>query len=83
MVRGREGLWKSTFLPYTFNFWVGFFIIFMGIFGTEKNLMCTLFFGGGSQKVYGLYTQENFGIYGRPLSMKTGQCFISELVAAK
>ncbi len=28
------------------------FIIFMGIFGTQKMLMCTLFLGGGSQKVY-------------------------------
>ncbi len=31
------------------------FIIFMGIFGTQKMLMCTLFGGRGSQKVYDLY----------------------------
>ncbi len=42
----------------------------MGIFDTPKMLMCTLFFGGGgSQKVYGLYTCENVDIYGRPLRL--------------
>ncbi len=41
----------------------------MGIFGTQKMLMCTLLFGGrGSQKVYGLYTHENVDIYGQPLT---------------
>ncbi len=42
----------------------------MGIFGTQKMLMRTVFFGGGgegSQKVYGLYTNENVDIYGQPL----------------
>ncbi len=28
----------------------------MGIFDTQKMLMCTLFWGGGSQKVYGVCT---------------------------
>ncbi len=42
----------------------------MGIFGTQKMLMCSLFLGGGGgfPKVYGLYTPENVDIYGQPLS---------------
>ncbi len=45
------------------------FIIFMAIFGTQKMLMCTLLWGGeGVSEVYGLYTHENFDIYGRPLT---------------
>ncbi len=67
---GRGDLWKSTFFPYTFNFLAWFFIIFIGIFGTQM-LMHTLFLGGreGSQKVYGVYTYENVDIYGRPLRL--------------
>ncbi len=38
---------KINIFPHTFNFFVGFFIIFIGIFGTQKILMCTLFLGGG------------------------------------
>ncbi len=42
----------------------------MGIFGTQKILMCTLFGGRGaeSQKVYSLYNHENVDINGRPPS---------------
>ncbi len=48
--RGEGGLWKSTFFPYTFNFFGLIFIIFMRIFGTQKMLMCTLFWGRGLRK---------------------------------
>ncbi len=48
------------------TFWLDF-IIFMGIFGTQKMLMCTIFWERGSQKVYGLHTRENIDIYGRSL----------------
>ncbi len=59
---------KNQKILFTFNFFAIFFIIFMGIFGTQKMLMCTLFlWGGGVQKVYGLYIHENVDIYGRPL----------------
>ncbi len=41
----------------------------MGIFGTQKMLICTLFIwggeGGGVSEIYGLYTHENIDIYGR------------------
>ncbi len=45
--RGEGGLWKSNFFWYTFNFWSWFFIILIGIFGTQKMVMCTLFWGEG------------------------------------
>ncbi len=49
----------------------------MGIFGTQKMLMCTLFFGGGgvSESVC-LYTHEHVDIYGQPLIslMLNGDC---------
>ncbi len=67
---GRGVMWKSTFFPYTFNFLVWFFIIFMGIFLALKTFWCVLgFFGGGkrSQKVCGVYTNENVDINGWPL----------------
>ncbi len=36
----------------------------MGNFGPQKMLMCTLFWGEGSQKVHGLYNHENVDIDG-------------------
>ncbi len=46
----------------------------MGIFGTQKMFMCTLFFvrERGSQKVYGLYTHENVDIF--PLNIFNVYC---------
>ncbi len=38
----------------------------MGIFGTQKMLMCTLLV---ERKMYGLYTHENVDIYVWPLSL--------------
>ncbi len=51
------------------TFWSDFYY-FHGIFGTQQMLMCTLFGGGGSQKVYSLYTHEHVDIYGRPLTFQ-------------
>ncbi len=47
----------------------------MGTFDIQKMLMCTLFWGEGSQKVYGLYTYENVDMYGRPLNLSDKSMF--------
>ncbi len=50
----------------------------MGIFGIQKMLMCTLFWGGGGyQNVYGLYTHENVDIYGWRLSEKKAYVYFN------
>ncbi len=64
-----EGICENQhFFRTLLNFWLDF-IILMGIFSTQKMLMCTLLGGGGrgSQKVYGLYNHENVDIDERPL----------------
>ncbi len=72
ILSGGGGVCENQhFFLYTLTFWTDFYY-FHGDFGTEKNLMYTLFLrGGGSQKVYGLYTHENVDIYGQPLSTLT------------
>ncbi len=65
---GRGGGLEIIFSRTLLTFWPDFYY-FHGIFGTQKMLMCTLFWRGegrGSQKVYSLYTHENVNIYGRP-----------------
>ena len=67
---GGAGSGKSMFNCVSFQCFGPIFVIFIGNFGYEKMLMCTLFGGRrGSRKVYGLYTRENVDNYGRPLSL--------------
>ncbi len=67
---GGRGSVKISIFSVHFKLFGLIFIIFTGIFGTPKMLMCTLSLGGGreSQKVYGLYIHENVDIYGQPLT---------------
>ncbi len=63
-----EGGWvceNQHFFCTLLTFWTDFYYFYRDLWHS-KMLMCTLW-GGGSQKVYGLYTHENVDIYGRPL----------------
>ncbi len=57
---------KINIISIHFYLFGQIFIIFMGIFGTQKMLMHSFLGGRGSQKVYGLYTHHNVDIYERP-----------------
>ncbi len=55
-------------IPIHFQYFRHIFIIFMAIVDFEQMLMCTLFEGEGSERVWVLYTCENINIFGWPLT---------------
>ncbi len=68
-VRGGGGgdLWKSIFLPYTFNFCAWFLLFSWGFLPLKKCWSVLFFFGGGGGlRKCGLYTHEKVDIYERP-----------------
>ncbi len=58
---------KECWFAYAFNILTQFFSFSWQLFHLEKVLMCLLFEGDGSEKVYVLYTHENVDIFGHPL----------------
>ncbi len=66
--QGEGGFCEHQHFFHTLlTFWSDLYY-FHGEFLHSQNVFVFFFFlGGGSQKVYGLYTHENGDIYGRPL----------------